>query len=166
MSRIIGIGGCSRSGKSTLARRIKERFSDLRVLILDMDDFVLPEDQIPKIKDLTDWELPASVDFKKLIQAVKTNQEDHDIIIVEGILIFAYTALLDLFDTTIFIEISKETFLDRRKRETRWGEEPDWFIEHVWESHLKYGTYKKTDIIVSGENQITNEVLNDVINNL
>ncbi len=165
MSRIIGIGGCSRSGKSTLARRIKERFSDLRVLILDMDDFVLPEDQIPKIKDRADWELPTSVDFKKLIQAVKTNQ-DHDIIIVEGILIFANTALLELFDTTISIEISKETFLVRRKRETRWGEEPDWFIEHVWESHLKYGTYKKTDIIVSGENQITSEVLNDVINNL
>ena len=72
MSRIIGIGGCSRSGKSTLARRIKERFSDLCVLILDMDDFVLPKDQIPKIKDRTDWELPASVDFKKLIQANKS----------------------------------------------------------------------------------------------
>ncbi len=163
MPLIIGIGGCSRSGKTSLARKIKEQLSNQRVLLLEMDYFVLPESKIPKIKDHTDWERPESIDIKRLCQAIEDHRKDYDVIVVEGILVFAFEELRKLFDTTVWMQISKETFLERRKVETRWGKDPDWFLEHVWNSFLKYGQYPEADFILSGENQISKEVLRSIV---
>ena len=163
MPKIIGIGGCSRSGKSSLAQKIKERLQEKRVLLLDMDDFVLPESRIPRIKDRVDWERPESVNFEGLIQTIKDHQASYDIIVVEGILIFANDELLRLFDTTVHIQISKQTFLKRRQKETRWGNEPDWFISHVWDAYLKYGQLGTADFTLSGEESIPNFMVDSII---
>lgn len=163
MPIIIGIGGCSRSGKSSLARQIRDYSVDKRVLILDMDDFVFPESKIPKIKGRTDWERPESVDFKSLGRTIESEIDNHDVIIVEGILVFANLKLLELYDTKVWIQISKETFLNRRKMETRWGDEPDWFLEHVWESHQRYGQFPKADFVLSGEEEIANSVIHTIL---
>lgn len=163
MSHIIGIGGCSRSGKSSLARQIKEKLLEKKVLLLDMDDFVFPESEIPKIKDRTDWECPESIDYQKLVQPIHASVRDFDTIVIEGILAFANDELLSLMDTTIQMEISKDTFLERRRLETRWGDEPEWFLEHVWESHIKHGQYPKADFIVSGEAKITQQSILEIL---
>lgn len=164
MPHIIGIGGCSRSGKSSLAQSIKDQLPSRQVLLLDMDDFVLPASEIPKIKDRTDWERPESVDFIQLCQTIKEQTDDHDLIVVEGILVFAHQELRKLFDVTIWMPISKKTFMKRRAEETRWGDEPDWFVEHVWKSYIRYGQYPGADFIVSGEEEVSHEVLNKIVN--
>ena len=46
-----------------------------------------------------------------------------------------------LYDKTIFLKIDKETFLNRKKKDLRWGKEPDWYIEYIWENHLIYGQH-------------------------
>ena len=38
-----------------------------------------------------------------------------------------------------FTNISKKTFLSRKTIDNRWGDEPDWYIEHIWENHFQYG---------------------------
>ncbi|MCD8539075.1 MAG: hypothetical protein LRY55_04405 [Leadbetterella sp.] len=49
---IIGIGGVSRSGKSTLARMLVNHFRDSgkTAIALNQDDFVFPTVQIPREK--------------------------------------------------------------------------------------------------------------------
>ena len=166
MCTLIGVGGCSRSGKSSLALKIKDQLSDSRVLLLDMDDFVFSETHIPPIRDRVDWERPESVNFNQIVASIEENQDSYDVIIVEGILVFANQQLKDLFHTTIKIKISKETFIRRRKREVRWGEEPDWYLEHVWDSYLTFGQYPEADFILSGEKVISKENLDEIIDSL
>jgi uridine kinase len=138
---LIGIGGVSRSGKSTLARQLQEHYASMgkSCLILSQDDFVIPEDQIPKIRDRIDWEDPVSIDWKQLKRKIEEMKASFQVIIVEGLFAFVDPALTELYDMKFFMEISKETFLARKAVDDRWGPEPDWFIEHIWESYLKYG---------------------------
>lgn len=163
MPKIIGIGGCSRSGKSSLAKNIKKHLANKRVLLLDTDDFVFSATQIPKIKDRTDWERPESVDFERLCQTINDKKDQYDVLVIEGILVFANEHLLNLFDTTVQIEISQKTFLARRKHESRWGEEPNWFIDYVWESYLRYGLFPKADFTFSGEEEIHQTALSEIL---
>jgi len=139
MTKLIGIGGVSRSGKSTLAKQIQGHFASRKVLILSQDDFVKDEKEIPKIKDRTDWEHPDSIDLRSLLRTIDEVKKSHDLIIIEGLLAFYFPALDSLYAHRILLTISKETFLFRRQQETRWGPEPEWFWEHVWGSYLKYG---------------------------
>ena len=122
MAQIIGIGGPSCSGKSTVAHAIKQWLEDLSVSILHMDNFVYPESQIPRIKDRTDWETPASVGFAGLAKAAKDKMKSHDAVIAEGILIYANENLARLINKRIFVEIDEEEFFKRKKKDMRWNE--------------------------------------------
>ncbi len=146
----IGIGGVSRSGKSQLAAQLADHFSG--TCVVSMDDYCHPKSRLPKIKDRLDWERPGAYDFEKLINEISTLREKCSVVIAEGILIYYDPRLRKLFDAKLFLEISKSTFLERRKDETRWGHEPPWFLTHVWNSYEKYGVENGADTIrFSGE---------------
>ncbi|SNT04377.1 Uridine kinase [Ekhidna lutea] len=162
MASIIGIGGISRSGKSTLAKNLKKRLKPQKVLLIDMDEYVFPERELPQIKDLPNYEVPESIDYDRVIALIKKCESDYDFIIVEGILAFACNELNSHYNLTVFIEISKPKFLKHRMEETRWGKEPDWYVEYVWEAHLKYGRYPYADLTLSGENDLTEKDLNEM----
>ena len=82
----IGIGGISRSGKSTLAALIFQLFTvdegnpdffgkgGQTANILAQDDYVFPNEQIPIIRNGNeieiDWEIPESIDFQRYKKAV------------------------------------------------------------------------------------------------
>ncbi|WP_425390466.1 uridine kinase family protein [Ekhidna sp.] len=152
MSLIIGIGGASQSGKSTLSKRLEKLFSQKKVHIIEMDKYTFLEKNIPKINGLTNWEVPESIDFNKILEAIKDSRQNYDIIIVEGMLAFIYETLNKEYDLTIFMKIGKNTFIRRREKETRWGSEPAWYLKHVWEAYLRFGQYPAADIVISGEN--------------
>ncbi len=138
MTTVVGISGASRAGKTSLCNLLKDNFTEKSVRILHMDQFVFPEDQIPKIKDEIDWERPESVDYKKLNKAIEDAKGQNDLILVEGILIFYDNQLESIYDRKIFIEIDFDTFWNRKKEDKRWAV-PDWFIQHIWDSYLRYG---------------------------
>ncbi len=143
--KIIGIGGISRSGKSFLAGQLSIHFEQegRRVKKLDQDDFVFQEDQIPLIRDHIDWECPESIDFGKFEKAIIKNRNKYDITIVEGLMVFWDPAIFQLFDFRIFMELPKEEFVLRKQMDLRWGKEPDWYIEHIWNGFLKFGQFPK-----------------------
>lgn len=135
MSQLVLIAGVSRSGKSSLAKRLCAELKNAKHL--DQDEFVKPESEIPTIKDRADWETPESIDWAKWEEAIDQAKEKHEYVIAEGIFALSDENLVREADLTILLSIGKEEFVKRRKKETRWGYEPAWFIEHVWLSHLK-----------------------------
>lgn len=132
------------AGKSTLAKRIKEWYPKMKVQILCQDDFVIPQKQIPLIKGKTDWENPVSVDFDEYIASVVARNIENQLVIAEGLFAFSDSVLCKLYDKKIFLEIPQEVFFERKRLDTRWGIEPEWYVKHIWESHLKYGLLPKT----------------------
>lgn len=136
---IIAIGGPSTAGKSTLAAKIGEVYDHKKVKILCQDSYVKPEAEIPLIRDHIDWEIPASIDFKRFYKAIVYAAEQYDIVIAEGLMIYYHRQTVDLFNKRLFVDIDKETFLKRKSRDLRWGKEPGWYMEHIWESYLQYG---------------------------
>jgi len=136
---IIAIGGSSTAGKSTLAAKIGEVYDHRRVKILCQDSYVKPENEIPRIRDHIDWEVPDSIDFDKFYRAVVFANMQYEVVIVEGLMIYYNRRTVDLFNKRLFVEIDKETFLKRKSRDLRWGKEPQWYMKHIWDSYLKYG---------------------------
>lgn len=136
MSQLILIAGVSRSGKSSLAKDLCSKLEDS--VHLDQDEFVKPIEEIPIIQDRTDWETPESIDWKKWKSAIDRALQSYSYVIVEGIFSLGDLELIQKASITILLSLEKEEYLRRRQKETRWGDEPEWFLEHVWESHLKH----------------------------
>lgn len=154
MGFVIGIGGVSRSGKSFLASSLAERLSPDDCIILSQDNFVFPEEKIPRIRDHVDWEVPESIDFDRLIRAVQSRSERAAWVIVEGLLAFWDPRLYELFDYRIFITLSKETFMIRKPTDLRWGAEPEWYVRYIWDCYQVYGQYpegSEPHLVLDGE---------------
>ncbi|KAK5660796.1 hypothetical protein OQA88_12164 [Cercophora sp. LCS_1] len=64
----IGISGCSSSGKTTLARLLRDIFPS--TFILHQDDFYLPETSLPTKHGLLDWDCAAAISIPDLESAL------------------------------------------------------------------------------------------------
>ena len=135
MAKIIAIGGVSRSGKSTLAQWLHQQLPGS--VMLCQDDFPNDEDSIPMVRDRTDWEHPDSIHWGNWKRAID-NFQDCEYLILEGLFIFRPEAALTPH-LAIYLETDQDSFTRARKQETRWGHEPDWYIDYVWQNHFKYG---------------------------
>lgn len=134
MGRLILIAGVSRSGKSSLAKDLCSRLK--KAVHLDQDQFVKSESEIPLIQDRVDWETPESINWPNWRQAIQQGLRVQNYVIAEGIFALSDLSLVQQASVTILLELEQDEFKTRRQQETRWGEEPDWFIQHVWDSHL------------------------------
>ncbi|MCK5775138.1 MAG: hypothetical protein KAH25_03125 [Bacteroidales bacterium] len=149
---IIGIGGVSRAGKTSLALQIQKWYGS--VALLHQDDFIKPENEMPTIRAHIDWERPDAYDYDSLIKAVQLAQEKYDVVVVEGLMVLCHAGLTDIMDKTIYIKISKDAFLSRKTLDKRWGDEPDWYIEHIWNSHFLFCediNHDKDVLVIDGE---------------
>lgn len=163
---IIGIGGISRSGKTSLAILIKNILEKKgeSALILSQDDYVFPESEIPKIKHRVDWERPESIDFQRFKDDILLKSKVFQHVITEGLFDFYDADINALFDARLFVQIHKNTFLKRKSEDKRWGYVPKWFIEHIWKSYQKYGRTilenADTDVLIlSGEHPVDEKLV-------
>ncbi len=139
---VVGIGGVSRAGKSTLSNLLKVQLEKhgLSVAIVRQDDFPISESELRIINGKADWEYPKSLNKKRIHLEINNQSLNHDLVIIEGL--FCYSEELKYpMDFKIFVEISKHTFIQRKKSDLRWGAspEPPWYMDHIWESYLYYG---------------------------
>lgn len=65
---IIGLSGCSSSGKTTLARLLRDMLPN--TFVLHQDDFYRPEDQLPVRDGLLDWDCAESIDLAHMERAL------------------------------------------------------------------------------------------------
>lgn len=161
---IISIGGISRSGKSFLAIKLKELLEKdgNTVRVLDQDDYVYPEEDIPLIRDHIDWEVPESIDWNRFKDALTEAAEAFDHVIVEGLMVFLNPSIRAIYNKCIFIKLSREEFMHRKQSDLRWGKEPDWYVEHIWDSYIKYGQIPDEmdiDLTLDGERSFDIETI-------
>ncbi|HFK1547975.1 AAA family ATPase [Bacillus albus] len=178
---IIGVDGCGGAGKSTLANKIKNKFST--VTIVHMDDFYLPSAQIVN-EHPTKKSVGADFDWKRLLQEVlepirngiegcykrydwETDSlaEAHTvpangIVIIEGVYA-TRQELAEMYDLKIWVNCPRETRIKRGI--ARDGEaardmwENNWMVaEDMYvESHKPQ---EFADFIIDGtNNEITNK---------
>ena len=139
---IIGIGGCSNSGKSALADQIVQKLSGKSSIVFCQDDYTIEEDQIPNHYEHTDWEIPESIDIVKYIQDVNDAKESYDLIICEGLFPFWFEELNELINSQVYLNLDKDEFMLRKAKDNRWGEDPEWYMRHIWDNHIIYGKIK------------------------
>ncbi|OPB46252.1 nicotinamide riboside kinase 1 [Trichoderma guizhouense] len=65
---IVALSGCSSSGKTTLARLLRDIFPS--TFILHEDDFYRPETELPMKEGLLDWDCPESIDIPAMADAL------------------------------------------------------------------------------------------------
>jgi len=138
---IIGIAGGSGSGKSTVAKRVAESIEAASVAFLDMDGYYrnfahLPLEERRKVN----WDHPDAFDWELLVaqlQALRNGQRvlkpvydfaTHtrsdatvdipaaDVIVIDGILLFADARVRDLCDVKVFVDADADVRLLRRIR--------------------------------------------------
>ncbi|GAP83734.2 putative nicotinamide riboside kinase 1 [Rosellinia necatrix] len=66
---IVGISGASSSGKTTLARLLRDTFP--HTFILHQDDFYRPENELPYKEGLLDWDCAEALDFDAMERALE-----------------------------------------------------------------------------------------------
>lgn len=138
---VIGIGGVSRAGKSTLADQLARQADPRgrRSVILHQDIYVREKAQLPRIRDRVDWEHPESIDWSRLRTAILQAQARHEWIFVEGLFAFSRSEINALYDKALFLHIPETVFRQRKLVDDRWGKEPDWYLDHIWLAHQRFG---------------------------
>ncbi len=154
---LIGIGGVSRAGKSTLARLLLEALVERSktVELIHQDDYVIQESLLPRIQNRTDWEVPQSIDWIQWRDQINEALNRSEIVIIEGIFCFYDERIVQQMKLKILIVITYRVLRHRKDEDLRWGSkpEPKWYIDHIWKSYRRYGTPLRADnyLILNGE---------------
>lgn len=137
---IIGIAGGTASGKTTVAKKVYEesqRFGS--VCVIKLDDYYLDRSELPlEERSKINYDHPDSYDVDLLVEhlnTLKSGKSIHkptydftvsnrsnlkekinpcNVIIVEGIMVFAIKALREMFDIKIYVETPDDIRLIRR----------------------------------------------------
>jgi nicotinamide/nicotinate riboside kinase len=165
---LIGIGGPSRAGKSTLADALGREITSrsLTYRFISQDDYVHRPPQLPMIRDHVDWEHPDSIDWKQLRRSLRRALTEVDIVLHEGLLAYANPEINQLYDRTLFLHISEPTFRTRKAADLRWGQEPEWYVDHIWDSYHHFGKPAESlpgTIHLSGEVMVTPRIIRALV---
>jgi uridine kinase len=190
----IGIAGGSGSGKSTVARNVAGALETTSVAFIDMDAYYnnyahLSVDERRRMNwdhpDAFDWDLLVSqldslaageaidkpiYDFVTHVRRPETKRvEPADVIVIDGILLFADERVRDLCDVKVFVDADADIRLIRRirrdmtKRGRPLDEILDQYVTTVQPMHLQFVEPSKryADVIVprGGHNQIAIEMI-------
>jgi uridine kinase len=137
---IVGIAGGTASGKTTIVRKIKEKFGD-DIVVINHDSYYKAHDDLSyEDRSRLNYDHPESFDTQLMIEDVKKLKENipvdipvydytiHNradatvhitpkrVIILEGILILESKALRDLMDIKVFVDTDADERLMRRIR--------------------------------------------------
>ncbi|KAM6464231.1 nicotinamide riboside kinase 2 [Liasis olivaceus] len=161
MKYIIGVGGVTNGGKTTLTNRLIQALPNC--CVVHQDDFFKPQDQIQVGEDgFKQWDVLDSLDMDAMVNTVHAwienpvkfarshgvnvshdskvpSSEDIHVLVVEGFLLYNYRPLVDLFDKRYYLAVPYEEC--KRRRSTRKYTVPDppgLFDGHVWPMYLKH----------------------------
>ena len=158
----VGICGATRSGKSTLSRKIGKLISAEEKKIIHLDRYFSKE-LVAKYN--RNWEIPEVLKWDNLFNDISDKNriilyKNKSFIIAEGFLLFK-EPLVHNFDKSIFIWISKEEC--RKRRMATKPKTEDYFENKLWASYLKnnyhLAKYKKNkDLNLGGDILVLNSM--------
>ena len=156
---IISIGGNAKSGKSNFAAYISHKFTEhgLKVLKVELDNWILPEDKRDSCKNVYDrfrindliTDLAGLLAGRKIMllsypnhperhaQPLEYKFNNEDIIIIEGIVALSKEELRNIPDLKIFLKIDDRTFKTRIKEYYYWRGKNDDEIKLLLEKREK-----------------------------
>jgi len=161
---LIGIGGGSASGKSSLAAELRERLHTRRVEIVNQDRSFWPAAQLPGhvspdgSREWPDYNHPDSVNWPDLRARVSSAQEGGaDLVIVEGTLVLHDAGLRESMDLKLFVAAAADERIVRRiRRNLAQGHGLDgicdFYLDSVRYRHDEFcePTRACADLVVSG----------------
>ena len=120
---VVGIGGGSASGKSTIAEKLRKHLAPLRVQVINQDHYFKEAAHLPRHANRRgsrvwpDHNHPDSIDFPRLREALRAARNgDTDVVIVEGILTLCDPELRGLMDLKLFVAADPDERTVRRIR--------------------------------------------------
>ncbi len=186
---VIGISGGSGAGKTTFVNKIIEKISEIDIQIIPLDNYYKDHSHIPpdERKNIN-FDHPDAIDFELLIDHIKllkagkninspiysyiTCERSKDtvevspksVIIVEGILTYTNSELIELLDIKIFIDSDADVRLSRmlrrdiNERDRDFDEVLNRYEKIVKPMHVKYieSSRKFADFIIP--NGVSDEI--------
>nr|XP_044998221.1 nicotinamide riboside kinase 1 isoform X1 [Jaculus jaculus] len=150
---VIGIGGVTNGGKTTLAKNLQKHLPNCS--IISQDDFFKPESEIERDKNgFLQYDVLEALNMEEMMSTISRWMESPEhsegpvawgsaegvsILIIEGFLLFNYKPLDTIWNRSYFLTIPYEEC--KRRRSTRVYEPPDipgYFDGHVWPMYLKH----------------------------
>ena len=178
--KLVGVGGGTGSGKTTLCKNVKKEMGDLLCLI-SLDNYFY--------KDSESHNRPESINVNKFLEDLdKLMEGDKDttvlqkeqeyktrpIIMIEGHLTLSFSEIFQQLDLSIYVDMDlEERVLRRLERDMEWRDDfksiTSWYRNDVKENHREFikPTKEKADLIIWGEiNQRRVTVLENILRGL
>ncbi len=136
---IIGITGGSGSGKTSIIKLLREKFSEDELCLISQDNYYLDRtQQLQDANGVTNFDLPTCLNEKQFLQDIRTLMEGKSIefteytfnnelresrvikidsapiIVVEGLFVFYYEEMRKLMDLKVYVDASDIVKLKRR----------------------------------------------------
>ena len=137
---VIGVAGGSGSGKSTFAKRLKDRFPD-DIALVSCDNYYLARSEMPfEERKKQNYDSPEAFEFDLMIRQIMDLKQGKDVlcpvydfalhtrseqvveikakpvILIDGILIFAEPKLREIMDMRVYVETDADERILRRAR--------------------------------------------------
>lgn len=190
MVYLICVTGSSRSGKSTLVYGLQEQFPEL-IEVIYFTDYQKPIEEVPVYEGMKNWDCPEAIDFDKLFLDLTNLKEGRDvkimtknekynpsysenwkrtphtikskkIIFFEGYMALANEKVRELYDISIFLDLSTEERMKRRRTKKQNQE----YIEKVlipMQKEYVESTKKFADIVINTQSIGVKEAQNQVL---
>jgi len=159
---VIGIGGGTASGKSTLAAAIAQRLESLTVEVIGQDRFFKPAAELPPYASPTrrepwpDYNRPDSLRTEEMFTYCRS-LGGMDVLILEGILALYYPELRELMDIKCYVAANDDERIVRRiRRNLKAGMDLDdicdYYLESVRFQHDRFNapTERHADLVIPG----------------